>query len=35
MIYYDQPCSWSPELEERIISKTRELAESVGRKARR
>jgi hypothetical protein len=35
MIYYDQPCSWAPELEERIISKTRELAESVGRKARR
>lgn len=35
MIYYDQPCSWSPELEEIIIGKTRELAESVGRKAKR
>ncbi len=35
MIYYDQPCSWAPELEERIIGKTRELAESVGRKAKR
>lgn len=35
MIYYDHPCSWSPDLEERIISKTRELAERVGRKPRR
>ena len=35
MIYYDQPCSWSPEIEELIIGKTRDLAESVGRKARR
>ncbi len=32
MIYYDQPTSWSPELEEKIISKTRELARQVGRK---
>ncbi len=35
MIYYDQPSSWAPELEERIISKTRELADSVGRKAKK
>ena len=35
MIYYDQPCSWSPELEELIIGKTLNLAESVGRKAKR
>ncbi|HEX4947184.1 MAG TPA: neutral/alkaline non-lysosomal ceramidase N-terminal domain-containing protein [Blastocatellia bacterium] len=35
MIYYDQPCSWNPALEELIIGKTRELAESVGRKPRR
>jgi neutral ceramidase len=35
MIYYDQPGSWAPELEDIIISKTREMAESVGRKARR
>ncbi|MBS1809734.1 MAG: neutral/alkaline non-lysosomal ceramidase N-terminal domain-containing protein [Acidobacteria bacterium] len=35
MIYYDQPCSWSPELEDIIIGKTIELAESVGRKAKR
>ncbi len=32
MIYYDQPASWSPELEEKIIGKTRELARRVGRK---
>jgi hypothetical protein len=32
MIYYDQPTSWSPELEEKIIGKTRELARRVGRK---
>jgi hypothetical protein len=32
MIYYDQPTSWSPALEEKIISKTRELARRVGRK---
>lgn len=32
MIYYDQPTSWSPELEEKIISKTRELTKQVGRK---
>ena len=35
MIYYDQPCSWSPDLEELIIGKTLNLAESVGRKAKR
>lgn len=35
MIYYDQPCSWSPSLEELIIGKTKELAESVGRRAKR
>ena len=35
MIYYDQPSSWAPELEERIIGKTRELADSVGRKAKK
>jgi hypothetical protein len=35
MIYYDQPCSWSPALEDAIIGKTRELAESVGRRAKR
>ncbi|MFN7929409.1 MAG: neutral/alkaline non-lysosomal ceramidase N-terminal domain-containing protein [Blastocatellia bacterium] len=35
MIYYDQPCSWSPSLEDIIIGKTKDLAESVGRRARR
>lgn len=35
MIYYDQPSSWSPALEEIIINKTKEMAESVGRKSRR
>ena len=35
MIYYDQPTSWSPDLEEKIISKTRELARRVGRKPMR
>ncbi len=33
MIYYDQPASWSPKLEEKIIGKTRELARRVGRKS--
>lgn len=33
MIYYDQPTSWSPELEEKIISKTHELTRQVGRKS--
>jgi hypothetical protein len=32
MIYYDHPTSWAPELEEKIIGKTRELARRVGRK---
>ncbi|MBI1764816.1 MAG: neutral/alkaline non-lysosomal ceramidase N-terminal domain-containing protein [Acidobacteria bacterium] len=35
MIYYDQPASWSPALEEKIIGKTRELARRVGRKSTR
>ena len=34
MIYYDQPCSWAPELEDIIIGKTREMAARVGRKAK-
>ena len=34
MIYYDQPTSWVPEIEDKIISKTLELAQSVGRKSR-
>ncbi len=32
MIYYDQPTSWSPELEEKIIGKTHEMTRRVGRK---
>jgi hypothetical protein len=32
MIYYDQPTSWSSELEEKIIGKTHEMARRVGRK---
>ena len=32
MIYYDHPTTWAPELEEKIIGKTRELARRVGRK---
>lgn len=32
MIYYDQPTSWSPELEEKIIRKTHEMARRVGHK---
>jgi neutral ceramidase len=32
MIYYDHPTTWAPELEEKIINKTRELAKRVGRK---
>lgn len=32
MIYYDHPTSWAPELEEKIIGKTRELTKRLGRK---
>ncbi len=32
MIYYDHPTTWAPELEEKIIGKTHELARRVGRK---
>ncbi len=31
MLYYDQPASWSPALEEKIIGKARDLAWRVGR----
>lgn len=33
MIYYDHPTSWTPELEDKIIGKARDLAKRVGRKA--